>query len=142
MTHEHTVEIPRTLVNRILHHAQQFPEREVCGLIGGKNGVPTQCYPVNNVAEQPDCRFLLDGREQIEAMRRMREAGEELFAIFHSHPHAAAEPSAADLDEAAYPEALHLIVSLGTQGVLELRGFRLGGPRRCTEVPLRLQEGI
>ena len=62
---------------------------------------------------------------QIEAMRRMREGGEELFAIYHSHPHAPAEPSAQDLQEAAYPEALYLIVSLDTKGVLEMRGFRL-----------------
>jgi len=141
MTQNDTIEIPRLLVNQILHHAQEFPEREVCGLIGGRNGIPTQCYPVRNVAEHPECRFLLDPREQIDAMRNMRERGEELFAIFHSHPAGTAEPSAADLQQAEYPEALYLIISLGTKGVLELRGFRFEGPEAFSEVPLRLQAG-
>ena len=55
----------------------------------------------------------------------MRENGEELFAIYHSHPHAPATPSATDLQQAAYPTALYLIISLNTKGVLELQGFRL-----------------
>lgn len=139
MTQNYAIDIPRTLVNQILHHVQEFPEREVCGLIGGKNGIPTQCYPVKNVARHPECRFLLDACEQIESMRRMRERGEELFAIFHSHPCSGAEPSAEDLQQADYPEALYLIISLGTKGVLELRAFRLGESRVFSEVPLRLQ---
>lgn len=133
------MDIPRRLVNQILHHAQEFPEREVCGLIGSRNGVPVQCYPVPNVAEHPECRFLLDARQQINAMRLMRERGEELFAIFHSHPTGTAEPSVADLQQADYPEALYLIASLGTKGVLELRGFRLNAAHEFVEVPLRLQ---
>ena len=62
---------------------------------------------------------------QIKALRDMRTHNEELFAIYHSHPSSAAEPSATDLAEAAYPEALYLIISLNTRGVLELRGFHL-----------------
>ena len=133
------IDIPRTLVNQILHHAQEFPEREVCGLIGARNGIPTQCYPVTNVAEHPECRFLLDAREQINAMRLMRERREDLFAIFHSHPADTAEPSSVDLQQADYPDTVYLIISLGTKGVLELRGFRLQGPHQFEEVPLRLQ---
>ena len=62
---------------------------------------------------------------QIEAMRQMREQGETLFAIYHSHPHAPAEPSHLDIEQANYPEALYLIISLNTKGVLELRAFTL-----------------
>ncbi len=133
------IDIPRHIVNQILHYAQEIPDREVCGLIGGRNGLPTQCYPVTNVAEHPECRFLLDAREQINAMRLMRERGEDLFAIFHSHPTDTAEPSVTDHQQADYPEALYLIVSLGTKGVLELRGFRLNAARQFVEIPLRLQ---
>jgi proteasome lid subunit RPN8/RPN11 len=133
------IDIPRSLVNRILHYAQQDPNREVCGLVGAREGIPVSCYPVANVAEQPDCRFLLDAAAQIEAMRRMRECGEDLFAVFHSHPTSPAEPSVIDLEQASYREALYLIVSLGTKGVLELRGFRIGDGSSFQEVPLRLQ---
>jgi proteasome lid subunit RPN8/RPN11 len=119
------VTLPITLATRILSHAQHSPESEVCGLIAARDGVPEAVYPIANVAELPQSLFAMDPAAQIEAMRRMRLRGEELFAIYHSHPHAPAEPSRRDLAEAAYPEALYLIVSLNTKGVLEMQGFRL-----------------
>ncbi|MGM0594050.1 MAG: Mov34/MPN/PAD-1 family protein [Pseudomonadota bacterium] len=119
------VTLPRELINQLLAHAQHSPEAEVCGLIGSRDERAFNVYPVDNVATEADHLFAMDPQQQIEAMRRMREAGEALFAIYHSHPHAPAEPSARDLREAAYPEALYLIISLNTEGVLEMRGFRL-----------------
>ncbi len=119
------VNLPITLINKILTHAQHSPETEVCGLISAKNGVPGAVYPIANVSDAPQQLFAMEPAAQIEAMRQMREAGEELFAIYHSHPHAPAQPSARDLEEAAYPQALYLIVSLDTKGVLEMQGFRL-----------------
>lgn len=119
------VTLPRTLVTQILTHAQHSPESEVCGLISSSDDHPATLYPVANVAEEADHLFAMDPQGQIDAMRRIRESGAELFAIYHSHPHAPAEPSVRDLEQAAYPEALYLIVSLNTKGVLEMRGFRL-----------------
>lgn len=119
------IQIPRKITTQLLHLAQISPDTEVCGLIGGKNGLPTHCYPVTNIADQPQQRFLLDAKQQITALAQMRERGEELFAIYHSHPTAPAQPSAIDLELAAYPDALYLIISLNTKGVLEMRGFRL-----------------
>lgn len=133
------IELPRHLVNQLLHCAQSSPDAEVCGLIGATAGEPRTCYPVRNAAEAPDMRFRLEPREQIEAMRRMRERGEDLFAIFHSHPASPAEPSPFDLAEAAYPEALYLIISLNTKGVLEMRGFRLSQDQTFAEVELLLK---
>jgi proteasome lid subunit RPN8/RPN11 len=119
------VSLPITLVNKVLTHAQHEPENEVCGLIAACDGMPGSVYPIANVADVPEKLFAMDPAAQIEAMRQMREGGEELFAIYHSHPHAPAQPSARDLEEAAYPEVLYLIVSLDTKGVLEMQGFRL-----------------
>lgn len=134
-----TVHLPRQLVNRLLHLAQESPECEVCGLISAKEGIPEQFHPVRNVAGDPARHFLLDAGEQIAVLRMLRERGEELFGIFHSHPDAPAFPSAEDVDMAGYPDALYLIVSLGTKGVLELRGFRLEpDTNRFKEANLRL----
>lgn len=119
------VTLPITLVNKILTHAQHSPETEVCGLISAKGGIPGTIFPISNVADVPEKLFAMDPAAQIEAMRQMREGDEELFAIYHSHPHSPAQPSARDLAEAAYPEALYLIVSLNTKGVLEMQGYRL-----------------
>jgi proteasome lid subunit RPN8/RPN11 len=130
---------PRALINTILRHAQAQAACEVCGLIGAREGTPATVYPVDNVAEQPASRFALDPQQQIAAMRTMRERGEVLFAVFHSHPAAPAEPSTLDLQQVGYPDALHLIISLGTRGVLELRAFRALPTGGSAEVPLLLQ---
>lgn len=124
-----TVAIPRTLVNRILEQAQRSPETEVCGLIAGRNDHPLRCYPIANADPHPDHHFLMEPHQQIAAMREMRERGEQLFAIYHSHPDTPPLPSAEDLAQAAYPEALYLIVSLATVGTLQMRGFEFKGGR-------------
>lgn len=131
--------LPRTLVNSLLHQAQSCPDVEVCGLIGARGGVPVSFYPVENIAADRKCHFELDPKGQIDAMRTMRERGETLFAIYHSHPSAPPIPSAEDLEAIAYPEALTLIISLDTKGTLKMSGFRFDG---CTfkEVVLAVEE--
>ena len=131
-----TVKLPRTLVNQLLAQAQQCPAEEVCGLVAARDGQPVSVYPVANRYHDPR-RFAMDEAEQVSAFRHMREAGETLFAIYHSHPHAAAVPSELDLRHSAYPQALYLIISLNTQGVLELRGFSLQ-QMEAVEVPLQM----
>ncbi len=131
-------EIPRALVNELLHHAQASPDVEICGLIGGRAGVALTCYHARNTAATPASRFCLDAKEQINIMRTMRERNEDLFAIFHSHPRGPATPSRLDVELAAYPDALYLIIALHTRGVLEMRGFRLASDKQLHEVELLL----
>jgi proteasome lid subunit RPN8/RPN11 len=119
------ITLPRTVVNALLTEAQHSPAKEVCGLISSRNGEPFHVYPVSNASDTPEKLFAMDASGQIDAMRRMREQGEELFGIYHSHPHSPAIPSPEDIERAAYPDALYLIISLNTKGVLEMRGFRL-----------------
>lgn len=132
-----TLTLPRPLVNTILAQAQQSPEHEVCGLIGGRGGQALNCYPVDNTALDQARRYQMDPRAQIETMRRMRDRGEQLMAIYHSHPHAPALPSATDLREAAYPDAVYLIVSLNTVGVLEMTAFHIKD-KQAHEIALEL----
>jgi proteasome lid subunit RPN8/RPN11 len=129
--------LPRAMVNQLLHQAQVNFQREICGLIGARDGIPSCCYPVNNIALDPQRQFLMDPHGQIEAMCCMRERGEELFGIYHSHPETPPLPSKSDIAQAAYPEALYLIISLNTKGVLEMRGFRLQG-KIYEEIELQL----
>ena len=132
--------LPRNLINQLLHLAQLSPNTEVCGLVAANaDGVPISCYPVSNCAENPQKRFSLDPSQQIAAMKQMRDKQETLFAIFHSHPDSPAEPSPTDIEQASYPEVLHLIISLNTKGVLEMRGFKIANGA-VEEYPLRLLE--
>jgi proteasome lid subunit RPN8/RPN11 len=138
MTEPH-IQIPRKIANQLLHLAQISPDLEVCGLIGSKEGSPCSCYPIKNTAEQPQQRFQLDPSQQISAMKIMRDQGEELFAIYHSHPTSPAIPSVTDLNLASYPNALYLIISLNTKGILEMRGFKINH-KSAQEIALSLSE--
>lgn len=131
------IKIPRNITNQLLHLAQLSPEQEICGLIGSIESLPKHCYPVTNCAKTPDSKFQMDPAEQISALAKMRDRDESLFAIYHSHPSTPAVPSATDLVMAAYPEALNLIISLNTKGVLELRGFTIID-QKAEEIPLIL----
>lgn len=131
------IQLPRKLVGQLLHFAQQSPNAEICGLVSSKNHVPFHCYPIENVANESRNQFLLDSQQQIAAMKKMRENDEELFAIYHSHPTAAACPSALDLDMANYENTLYFIISLNTKGILELRAFKINN-KNALEVPIVL----
>lgn len=139
MPQQQDIQIPRKLANQLLHLAQISPNQEICGLVASKNGAPCHCYPITNVAEQPQQRFLLDAVEQIAAMSTMRSLGEELFAIYHSHPTAPALPSSYDLAQATYPDTLYLIISLNTKGILEMRGFKIN-QQNALEFPLMMND--
>ncbi len=117
--------IPRKLTQHLLHQAQISPNQEICGLVGGHNDTATSVYPIDNISECPATRFELDPKQQIAAINAMREKGEQLLAIYHSHPTASAEPSQHDIQRANYPDAIYLIISLNTKGVLEMRGFHI-----------------
>jgi proteasome lid subunit RPN8/RPN11 len=123
------VTLPRPIVNQILHQAQQAGDEEICGLIAGNEKKFTRCYPVANVAGDKQRLFEMDPKGLIDALRAMRDNGEELKAIYHSHPEAPAQPSLADIRQHEYPDVLYLIVSLATKGVLDLRGFRIRDDR-------------
>lgn len=127
--------LPAWLYEEILGRALAEPESEVCGLVGAKGAETVSHYPVPNVATAPAARFVMDPAHQIHAMREMRERGERLFAIYHSHPHAPPRPSPTDLAESAYPEALYLIVGLSPDTAV--RGFFLNG-NEAREVELEI----
>jgi len=124
-----SVHIPRKLINQILEQAQQSPGKEICGLVSSRksnnNHQPVHCYPIANISSEPNHRYLMDPRLQIDTFRIMRDRDEELYAIYHSHPESSASPSVEDLRQASYPEALHIIISMSTKGTLQLKGFRL-----------------
>jgi len=133
------VRLPRVIVNQLLHLAQKSPEEEICGLISRDRDGFKKCYPVANTAGDKKRFFALDPQEQIAAMRTMREHGEELAAIYHSHPDAPPLPSLDDIEQHEYPDVVYLIVSLGTKGVLEMRGFYIRG-RKIVETAIGLQD--
>jgi proteasome lid subunit RPN8/RPN11 len=115
--------IPRSIYEELLDHAREEAPNECCGLIGGEDGVARTVYRARN-AEASPLRYNLDPQDQFRIMTEMEEKGEELSAIYHSHTASAAYPSQTDINLAAYPDALYLIVSLA-EAEEPLRGFNI-----------------
>jgi proteasome lid subunit RPN8/RPN11 len=120
-----TTSLPRNIANKLFTLAQKNSAEETCGLIGAINGSATTVYSVENITAEKHRLFAMNPAKQIAAIKQMRDKDETLFAIYHSHPCSPAEPSLLDMQQAGYPDAVYLIISLNTKGVLEMKGFYL-----------------
>ncbi len=112
-------------LKEIFAHARQATPLECCGLIGGANNRATSIHPLRNVASNPQIAYEAAPGELFAAQRQMRERGEQLLAIYHSHPRSTEPlPSETDVRLAYYPAATYLIVGLGGAKPI-MRGFRI-----------------
>jgi proteasome lid subunit RPN8/RPN11 len=119
------ISIQQTQVDEIVGHARREAPRECCGLIGGNSADAMTIYPLRNVAADPLVTYEAAPDDLFAAQREMRERGEQLVAIYHSHPRAKdPEPSATDVRLAYYPSAVYFIVGLGDQEPC-LRAFHI-----------------
>jgi proteasome lid subunit RPN8/RPN11 len=113
-------------LEKIFAYAKEAVPAECCGLIGGTGKrTATTLYPMRNVAADKLVSYEAAPEDLFAAQRQMRERGEELLAIYHSHPRSAEPaPSETDVRLAYYPNAIYLIVGLaGPQPVI--RAFRI-----------------
>ena len=112
-------------INEIVAHAQQTSPHECCGLIGGKEARTGTVYPLRNVAADPLVTYEAAPEDLFAAQRAMRDSGEQLLAIYHSHPRSNdPQPSETDVRLAYYPSAVYFIVGLGNEEPC-LRAFRI-----------------
>jgi proteasome lid subunit RPN8/RPN11 len=107
------------ILEEVIKHAKAAYPREGCGLISG-----IRFIPITNIALSAS-EFEMNPAELVNTLRDFRNSGEQLVAIYHSHPHGPAEPSKLDTQRAHYPEVAHLIVSLADPGNPQVRAFRI-----------------
>jgi proteasome lid subunit RPN8/RPN11 len=115
--------ISQRVLDDVVAHARECRPVECCGVLIGQGGQIAAAIRTRNIAESPT-RFVIDPKDHFEARRTARAQGLEVVGFYHSHPHSRAYPSPVDRAEAAYPDAVHLIVGL-VGGEPEIRLFRL-----------------
>ena len=120
----HPFELPAALRDDILAHARAEAPKEACGLVAGRNARATRVIRCTNAHPAAVTRYTIDPREQLRAFRDMEANGEDLVAIYHSHPATQAYPSPTDRAEAHYPEAVYVLVSLRDTDP-DLRAFEI-----------------
>ncbi len=118
------VHLARTVYDGIVDHAREGKPEEICGILRGRNGRATQLYRARNLAEDRIDNYDVDPQTLLKQFE-FEEAGDEMVAIYHSHPVSVAYPSATDAWNAHYPETYYLICSLEFHDAPAIRAFRM-----------------
>ena len=117
--------ISRDHRDELFTHAREEAPNECCGYIRLTDGRVEHVTRAENTYNAPT-RFMLDDRSLF-AANELDDAGYGV-AIYHSHPRSPAEPSQTDINIAAYPHWLYLIVSLAGEEP-EVRAWRIADGR-------------
>ena len=124
---EEMITLRRAHVEEMYAHARASAPSECCGLVGGtiETGRAQTIYRLRNAASDPRVAYEAAPQELFAAQRSMRERGEQLLAIYHSHPRSPDPvPSDADVRLAYYPAAVYFIIGLSEEDAA-LGAFRL-----------------
>ena len=114
------------LLEEIVAHAKASYPREACGLLAGRNNTASRFISMENTRSSPT-EYEMDPQELVRQLRSIRESGEALIAIYHSHPAGPLRPSKRDVARSHYPDSAYLIVSLEDPERPETAAFRIIG---------------
>ncbi|MEW6409605.1 MAG: M67 family metallopeptidase [Nitrospirota bacterium] len=119
--------ISRGQLNEMIEHAKAEYPKEACGILGGKDGRVERVYRMRNV-DASTVTYLMDSKEWIMVDKKLRESGESLIGIYHSHTSSESYPSLRDIELAPltfYPEAEYVIISLSNMGSPEIKSYNI-----------------
>lgn len=104
------VEIPGSLIDRLVNEARAAVPRECCGLLVGAGLRVTRLAAARNLAASPS-RYDIAPEDHFAALRSARAEGLAVVGAYHSHPSSPPVPSPTDRAEAV-PDFLYVIVGL------------------------------
>lgn len=134
--------LPLRISNRIeaeiFAHCQKTWPKEACGILAGLKTAPegevggiAQVYPMRNVEDSP-VGYSLDPTEQLQVEKLMRQRGQWMRAIYHSHTATEAYPSPVDVRLAISPDIAYVLVSLMDRSTPVLKSYRIDDDGKVT----------
>jgi len=117
------VVIPAAVRDEIVAHAQAGMPNEACGILAGVDGRVERFFPAESDEPSP-YYYRIESRDQIRIMNEIDDAGLDLIGIYHSHTSSPAFPSRTDAEQAFWPDAVYVIVSLASPEA-DVRGYRI-----------------
>jgi proteasome lid subunit RPN8/RPN11 len=130
------VVIPGAVRDAIVAHARAGLPNEACGILAGLDGRVERFFPAEPDEPSP-YYYRIESRDQIRIMNAIDEAGLDLLGIYHSHTSSPAYPSRTDAEQAFWPDAVYVIVSLAGADP-DVRGYRIHD-MSITEEALRVE---
>ena len=128
--------IPTEIVDAIKKQAVGESPDEACGYLAGKDNRVVSRIQMTNVDHSPE-HFTFDPVEQFDAIKRAREEGYSLIAVYHSHPATPARMSEEDKRLAYDTEIVYVIMSLKDD---LMKAFKIDAQKEVSELPIQLVE--
>lgn len=128
--------IPAALRDEIIAHAREGFPNEACGILAGRDGRVERFFPAQSDEPSP-FYYRIEARDQIRIMNAIDDAGLDLVGIYHSHTRSPAYPSRTDAEQAFWPDAVYVIISLADE-TADVRGYRMKD-MAITEEALRVE---
>jgi proteasome lid subunit RPN8/RPN11 len=117
------VVIPAAVRDEIVAHARAGLPNEACGILAGLDGRVERFFPAESDEPSP-YYYRIESRDQIRIINAIDDAGLDLIGIYHSHTSSPAFPSRTDAEQAFWPDAVYVIVSLA-DAEADVRGYRI-----------------
>lgn len=133
------LQLEQRYVDEIISHALEDDPNECCGILAGNDARVEKLYRMTN-AEQSPYRYSMDPKEMYRTYREIDDAGWNVLAIYHSHTHSEAYPSATDVRLATWSDAYYILVSLLSREDPTVRAFQIEGGG-ISEEELRIIQG-
>lgn len=124
------IKLSKADYNKIVAHAESELPNEACGLIAGvidgENKEIKKVYLLTNIDHSNE-HFSLDPKEQLAAVKDMRQNGFVPLGNWHSHPESPSRPSDEDKRLAYDSKASYMILSLMDRENPVLNSFKING---------------
>ena len=105
------LKIKQEIINRIIIQGRNEAPLEACGYLAEKEGLVCKNFKMTNIDKSP-VHFSMDPAEQFAAIKKCRDQGLKIRAVYHTHPEPPAHPSKEDIRLAYDPSVSYVIVSL------------------------------
>ena len=129
--------------NTMADWAKEHLPEESCGLLAGiKDGdvrVVKKVYYLTNI-DHTNEHFSMDPKEQLSAIRDIRQNGYQMIGNFHSHPESPSRPSEEDKRLAFDPNIEYLILSLMDAENPVLKAFGVDKEKNVTVHEIQITE--
>lgn len=132
--------IAKALYDAVIEHCRSRYPKEACGFFASaaQDGPVAEVYPMTNVEDSP-IGYAMDPREQLRVEKQMRQRGQRMRGIFHSHTATEAYPSSVDVRLAISPDISYALVSLQDPRRPVFKSYRIDGTT-ITEEPVQVGE--
>lgn len=139
MSSKERIIIQSLTVDAIREQALREMPNEACGYLSGRHAgdgslISMARIPLTNIDASPE-HFSLDPKEQFAAVKQAREKGQNLIAVYHSHPETPARMSDEDIRLANDPNTVYIIYSVSEN---QIKGFKVSRDKDVIPFPVEI----